>query len=113
MAGDYDLLAGSQFAADPDVLRRLYTPSQRSAYAVSRVDDPELNALLEQAYQELDSARRSELYGRAQRLILERVYSIPTYVLIYTIGAARKVRDLRVDVHGFPNLHDAWVRRDS
>ncbi|HTU62858.1 MAG TPA: ABC transporter substrate-binding protein, partial [Polyangiales bacterium] len=113
VAGDYDLLAGSQFAADPDVLRRLYTPSQRSAYSVSRVDDPELNQLLEQAYRELDAARRADLYAQAQQRILKRVYSIPTYVLIYTIGAARKVRDLRIDVHGFPILHDAWVRRDS
>jgi peptide/nickel transport system substrate-binding protein len=112
-AGDYDLLAGSQFAADPDVLRRIHTPGQRSASSVSRANDAELTKLLEDAYQTLDDSERSQLYGRAQRTILERVYAIPTYVLIYNVASTRRVRGIRIDVHGFPTFHDAWIQRDS
>lgn len=112
-AGDYDLIAASQFASDPDVLRRIHTPGHRSAASVSRVDDPELGALLTQGYQALTAEARVEPYKKAQRLILDRVYAIPTYVLLYTVAAARRVQGIRVDAHGFPSFYDAWIRRDS
>jgi peptide/nickel transport system substrate-binding protein len=108
-AGNWDLLAGSQFASDPDVLRRIYSPSQRTRVSPSRADDPELNRLLDDALAELDEAKRAVLYQRAQRLIVERDFAIPVYVLSYNIAAKSTVREIAIDVNGFPTFHDAWV----
>ena len=108
-AGDFDLLAGSQFAPDPDVLRRIHAPGLRARSSVSKVDDPELSTVLESASRELDPVRRVDAYKRAQRLIVDRVYAIPVYVLVYTVAAARKVHGIAVDVHGFPVLYDTFI----
>jgi peptide/nickel transport system substrate-binding protein len=109
-AGDFDLLAGSLFAPDPDVLRRIYSPRLRAATSVARVNDPELNDLLERGYTELDPQKRFEIYAQAQRVIVERTYSIPAYVLLYTVASANKVQGIGIDVHGFPVFYDSWLR---
>jgi peptide/nickel transport system substrate-binding protein len=109
-SGDFDLLAGSLFAPDPDVLRRIHSPEFRGATSVSKVDDPELEQLLEQGYTTLDDAARVAIYGRAQRLIIDRTYAIPVYVLNYSIVARANVFGVVIDRHGFPVFFDTWVQ---
>jgi peptide/nickel transport system substrate-binding protein len=107
--GNWDLLAGSQFASDPDVLRRIYSPSQRTRVSPSNANDPELNLILDQALSEFDEHKRAALYQRAQRLIVERNFAIPVYVLSYNVAAKNAVREIGIDVNGFPTFHEAWI----
>jgi peptide/nickel transport system substrate-binding protein len=108
-AGEYDLIAASQFASDPDVLRHIYTPATRAQFSASKVDDAELDRVLDAACRELDSSARVRLYEKAQRRIIEQTYAIPAYVLIYNIASASRVQGIAIDAHGFPSFHDAWV----
>ncbi len=108
-AGDFDVVAASQFAPDPDVLRRIYTPLARSQFSVAKTDDVELNRLLGSACEEGDPARRLELYADAQRRIVTQTYAIPAYVLLYNLVSARRARGIAIDVHGFPTFHGAWL----
>jgi peptide/nickel transport system substrate-binding protein len=105
--GEYDLTGGAQFADDPDVLRRYYVPSERSSLSGTRVDDPELSQWLQQAAAEADETRRATLYRLAQRKIIEKVYAIPIYVLLYNIASAGNVTGIAIDSHGFPHFHGA------
>jgi peptide/nickel transport system substrate-binding protein len=110
-AGEYDLVAGSLFASDPDVLRRLNSRKIRSAFAVSKVDDPELEALLEAGAEESDSGKRAAIYRKAQHIIIEKTYAIPTYVLKYNVATSQAVHGVAIDVAGFPVLYDTWIAR--
>jgi peptide/nickel transport system substrate-binding protein len=107
--GEYDLLAASQFASDPDVLRHIYTPATRAQFSASKVDDPELDRVLDAASREPDSSARVRLYKKAQHRIIEQTYAIPAYVLIYNVASASRVEGIAIDAHGFPTFHDAWV----
>ncbi len=109
-AGDFDLVAGSLFAPDPDVLRRIYAPDKPSLLAVFKGADPELSRLLIAGSEALESEERVKLYTQAQRLIIDKTYSIPAYVLIYSIAAANNVQGLVIDVHGFPVFNDTWLQ---
>ena len=109
-SGDYDLLAGSQFAPDPDVLRRLHSSTIRTTYSIAKTNDPELERLLDQGSAEIDAEKRRTIYASAQRLILDRIYAIPTYVLIYTVASRADVSGIEIDQNGFPDLYDAWQR---
>jgi peptide/nickel transport system substrate-binding protein len=108
-AGDFDVIAASQFAPDPDVLRRIYTPLVRSQFSVAKIDDPELNRLLGSACQEGEPAVRAELYAEAQRRIVTQTYAIPAYVLLYNLVTASRARGVAIDAHGFPTFHNAWL----
>jgi peptide/nickel transport system substrate-binding protein len=109
-AGDFDLVAGSLFAPDPDVLRRIYAPDKPSLLAVFKGADPELARLLVAGSEALRTEDRVKLYGQAQRLIIDKTYSIPAYVLSYAVAAANKVQGLAIDVHGFPVFNDTWLQ---
>ncbi len=109
-SGDFDLLGGSLFAPDPDVLRRVYAADKRSLLSVFKGNDPELNALLKSASEALSAEERVKLYAQAQHLIIEKTYSIPTYVLTYSVAAANNVEGITIDAHGFPVFNDAWLQ---
>jgi len=106
---EYDLAAGSQFAPDPDVLRRLYLPDGRDAASVSKLNDPEISQWLRDATREGDAERRAELYRKVERKLIEKAYAIPVYVLLYTIAHAADVNGITIDTHGFPEFHSAWL----
>ena len=109
-AGDFDLVAGSLFAPDPDVLRRIYATDGRSLLAVFKGASPELNQLLNDGAKTLATDERIQLYSKAQRLIVEKTFSIPVYVLIYPVAAANNVQGIAIDTHGFPVFNDAWIQ---
>lgn len=109
-AGDFDMVAGSLFAPDPDVLRRIYGADSPSLLAVFKGKDPELKQVLDDAARALTDDERVKLYARAQQLIVDRTYSIPTYVLVYSVAAANSVQGLAIDTHGFPVFNDAWIQ---
>jgi len=109
-AGNFDLVGGSLFAPDPDVLRRIYAADKSSLLAIFRGTDPELTRLLVAGSEALQSEERVKAYAQAQRLIIEKTYSIPTYVLVYSVAAANRVQGLAIDVHGFPVFSDTWIQ---
>jgi peptide/nickel transport system substrate-binding protein len=107
--GEFDLTGASQFAPDPDVLRRLHLPSVRPAASVSKVDDAEISAWLIQGTREPDGESRAELYRKVQRKLVEQAYAFPIYVLLYTIATTDAVQGLTIDTHGFPEFHGTWL----
>lgn len=106
---EFELTAASQFAPEPDVLRALFVPDNRPAVNGIKVDDPELTRLLNEGRREGEPRRRLELYEQAQRRIIEKVYAIPVYVLLYNIGSTTAVSGIEIDTHGFPNFQSAWL----
>jgi peptide/nickel transport system substrate-binding protein len=107
--GEFDLGGASQFAPDPDVLRRLHLPEGRPAASISKVDDAEISAWLKLGTREPDGESRAELYRRVQRKLIEQAYAFPIYILLYTIATTDTVHDLTIDTHGFPEFHGAWL----
>ncbi|WP_077034530.1 ABC transporter substrate-binding protein [Pelomonas sp. KK5] len=112
-AGDYDLLGGSQFASDPDVLRRIHSAALRSRISVSKVDDPALEQLLDAGAREQEPARRAAIYVDVQQRILDKTYAVPIYVLVYFIATRSSVHGVQLDAHGFPVFDGAWVEKAS
>jgi len=106
---NWDLLGGSQFASDPDVLGRIYSPSRRTRVSPSNANDPELTKLLDEALREGEPGKRVALYQQAQHLIVEREFAIPVYVLKYNVAASKAVREIGIDTNGFPSFHETWI----
>jgi peptide/nickel transport system substrate-binding protein len=111
--GEYDLVAGAQFADDPDVLRQYFVPASRSVLTGVRVDDAEITQWLTEAAVEDDLAKRAELYKKAQHKLIEKAYAIPVYVLLYNLATTTKVSGVFIDTHGFPNFHEAKLNASA
>ncbi|MEJ0020766.1 MAG: ABC transporter substrate-binding protein [Acetobacteraceae bacterium] len=106
---EFDLSGASQFAPDPDVLRRLHAPEGRDKSSVSKVADPEISQWLKDGTREGEAERRTELYAKVQRKLVEKSYAIPIYVLLYNIATTDAVSGINIDTHGFPHFHGAWL----
>jgi peptide/nickel transport system substrate-binding protein len=97
---------------DPDVLSA-FMHSRNAAprgFNFSQTRDAELDQIFDQAATEVDAAKRKQLYVRAIRLALERVYMLPVHNRDNVSLASTRVQALRFDVTGFfPWIHDAWL----
>ncbi len=92
LAGAYDLmLVGNHPAGDPD-LQEIWWASD-SPVNLGRIDDPELDALLEQGRTQTDPAERTETYEQVNRLFGEQAYNLWQAYNRWAIGAG-------TDVHG-------------
>ncbi|MFB0835908.1 ABC transporter substrate-binding protein [Arthrobacter halodurans] len=113
---EYDLVSAPYTKVGPDVLRILFhsdsTQPAPSGYFAnhSQVTDPELDALLTEAGETTDQARREALYDQAQRLVLEGHYVLPLYdqqnhflygSRLNGVGATTSVAS--------PTFHGAWL----
>jgi peptide/nickel transport system substrate-binding protein len=106
---EFDLSGASQFAPDPDVLRRLHLPDGRPASSVSKIDDAEISQWLTEGMREADAETRAGLYANVQRKLVEQSLAIPIYTLLYNIGTTTAVNGIDIDTHGFPQFHGAWL----
>ncbi|QHF25608.1 ABC transporter substrate-binding protein [Rathayibacter sp. VKM Ac-2804] len=84
-ANEYELVSAPYTKVGPDVLRTLYassgiTPAPSGYFANhAQVNDPALDALLEQASATVDETERADLYSQAQRIVLEGYWILPLY----------------------------------
>ncbi|MBM9466715.1 ABC transporter substrate-binding protein [Nakamurella leprariae] len=106
-SGDYDLFQSSGTRADGDILRQVWSPSQRNVAQLPA--DDELGVLLDGQAAEIDPDARQELLDQAQRLLIEQGYEIPLYQYVIVVGAAPDVHGLGVDTSPRDWFYDAWV----
>ena len=66
-------------------------PLLHSTSSWSRVDDPELDAMLEEARGTLDEGQRMDAYARIQDRVAEQRYILPLYQAVALYGASDKL----------------------
>ncbi len=112
LAGDYDMIAASQFSGDPDVMRMIFsTKGPNGEENLARANKPELDEWLERGYSTNDEKVRNENYGKAQEYIIENAYSIPTYLFQYSFATVAELKGIEFDSPGFPVFYDAWLQQ--
>lgn len=110
--GDYDMAPLGWTYGDPDVLFLLYHSTQgASGLNFGKVNDPELDAVLEAGRETVVDEDRMLIYHDAQRIMNENAYILPVYVNeVYVVSNAR-VQDLLFSVTGGVYFHDAWIEQ--
>ena len=84
--GDYTVSRGGYPMEDQNTDSPYFDMYHKDGtFNVSRVNNPEVNSLLEQARQELDADKRSELYVQINQILTDEAYFIPCYFRASTI----------------------------
>ena len=94
---DYDITPSWWYneTTDPDqAVRWALCGSCGNSSFYSYYENPEVDALVEEAVRETDPAARGELYSEIQRIALEEVAQIPLYYPPYTIAMSDQVEGL-------------------
>jgi len=104
-AGEYHLIALNFFGYDPVVLNAFYQSNGVRNW--SHIADSALDKLLLSGQQEMDPARRKEIYAQIQRRIMDQAVVLPIRDYVNLNGIAVGVEGLRFDAQGwFPYLTD-------
>jgi peptide/nickel transport system substrate-binding protein len=115
-AGRYQAMTGGVWHTNtPDALYINYHGSQipdgtRGGQNISRLDDPQLNTLLEQARETNDAGALRSLYAQAQARLIELVPAVPLYDNHTVIAFANHVRGVIYDTsHETPHFETIWL----
>lgn len=101
-AGAYHLVPFNAFGLDPALLNSFYHSAGANNYG--KLNDPELDALLDAATREIDPQGRLNLIADIQAHILDEAYVLPLRER-RNLNASRGLRGLRFDAYGwFPLL---------
>lgn len=109
-SGDFDLSWGNSSRADGDVLRTSFSSAASNNY---RINDPELEALLQEQLSLGDKTARDAVLAEAQERIANQYHHIPVHELTTIIGTQPEVHgislgaDSRLDL-----LVGAWKQAD-
>jgi len=110
--GRYHLIPQNFSGSDPDLLWAYY--HSEVPFNWSKISDPTLDELLDQARSVSDPARRTEFYAQAQQRIMELALLIPIRDPVNLNAANVRVQGLRFDAHGwFPLLHDVYLSQPT
>ncbi|MFJ4695821.1 ABC transporter substrate-binding protein [Streptomyces sp. NPDC088766] len=105
-SGDFDAVWGNLTRADPDILRSQYSTRLANFY---HLPASPLDSLLTQQAATTDAAKRKQLVGQAQRLIVQNAYVVPVVELQTQLGVAKKVHGLGLEASSRIQLHDTWI----
>lgn len=104
---------GWRGASDPDFMRPIFhsanigkSPLQRTHFKDERLDQ-----LLDEGSREQDRTKRAALYREAQEIILKQALIVPLWDRYNFVGARSNVRDLTVDLRGYPRVNDVWFAK--
>lgn len=108
--GNHHLLPFSSSGTDPHILRTFFY--SQASFNWSKVNDPELDAWLDEAARLSDRSQRAALYSKVQNRIMDQALVIPIRDYVNLNGVNNRVQGLRYDAQGwFPWLIDVTVQQ--
>lgn len=116
-ANQYDVVSAPYTKVGADVLRILYdsasiTPAPSGYFAnLAQLDEPRLDALLQQAARTSDTAERGDLYEQAQKTILASGTVLPLYDQQNHFLVRSAVHGVRTTAVSTPWFGSAWIDR--
>jgi ABC-type transport system substrate-binding protein len=93
---------------DPVILSTEFLSKNVSTFNVSRLADPAIDKLLNEAAAMQDERMRVEAYKKIDDILIRLVAQIPLVDQITIVGTRRQVMGYRFDVVSFPVLYDVY-----
>jgi peptide/nickel transport system substrate-binding protein len=99
------------WSPDPDQLSATYhSRNIESGFNWSHFNNPEFDALVDQAAQEGDDAKRCELYHQAQTILWDQAAAIPIQQKAAILVAQTKLQGIAFDGNAYPYYYDTTIQ---
>lgn len=112
--GDYHLIPFLFSSSDPDIIRTTFHSSNiEGGFNWSKFSDSQLDTWLDEGEQEMDPARRRQIYAEIQQRIMEQAIIVPIRDYVNLNAAQAGVQGLRYDRQGwFPWLYEVTIEEN-
>ncbi|MBI3915086.1 MAG: hypothetical protein HY327_12985 [Chloroflexi bacterium] len=93
------------------LMRETFHSSYINALNLNRVNDPQLDELLDASLRASDETRALEFVAEAQKLAVEKAYSVPLYTVNKFYAVSNRIKGLVSNEYTFryPNLFNAYI----
>jgi peptide/nickel transport system substrate-binding protein len=109
-AGTHHLMPFVISGTDPDLLSDFFHSRNLGGFNFAKVNDPELDAWLDEASRERDWSKRAALYTKVQQRVMDEAWILPVRDQVNLNASSTRVQGLSYDVQGwFPILADVWL----
>ena len=99
-AGDFGMMILAWRSNDPAILQTLWHSSQIGGWNFANLNNPEVDALLDEGGRIVDMEKRCEIYGEVQRILMEEAVCLPMNTAAQLLGYRNDVRQVRPAVGG-------------
>ncbi len=107
--GDFDLMVTDHGSVDPDILYLLMDSKQIGGLNFSRINDKQLDVLLEKGQTTTDRAERQKVYEQIQRLVVDQAYWVPLYSAKTFQVVNNRIQGVKPNPLATLNVQDMWV----
>lgn len=108
--GEFEMTFMGYYGNDPDALFTFLHSSQINVMNHSRVNNPELDSLLEKSRVTIDLEERKKVVHQIQKLVVEDAYWVPIYSEKQYHVANKRVKGIKQAFDGLL-FHDSWVSK--
>jgi peptide/nickel transport system substrate-binding protein len=110
--GQHHIIPFTLSSSDPHILySAFHSANVEQGFNWSKIQDVELDDLLDQGMQILEEQERAQIYAEIQQRIMSQALIIPIRDYVNLNGASAKVAGLRYDAQGwFPWLYDVKIQ---
>jgi peptide/nickel transport system substrate-binding protein len=109
-AGNHQAEMMGYTTSDPDIAFTWFHSSNAgSGLNMSHINDPELDAMIEDARTTMDLEARAEKYAEMQRYIVDLSLWVPLWVDQYYIAFNKALRNATFHEDGYTVYFDAWI----
>jgi peptide/nickel transport system substrate-binding protein len=77
----------------------------------ARIEDAQIDDLIQQGVTETDTAARTEIYRQLQQLVMEQALILPAYETALAHALQPNVHGFTADLLGRPNMIDVWMEQ--
>jgi len=95
--GEHNLGLKFWLTADPEFLRLHFRSSNIGNWNWSMVNDPKMDALLDEGATTLDLKKRAQVYSEIQLKIMREALEVPLFDAEYVTGFAARVQGIEID----------------
>src|SRR5690606_35898554 len=95
---------------DPDILALLFHSNQVGGLNHTRVQNAELDELLEKGRLTIDPEERKQIYAQVQEIVVENAYWAPIYTGKVFHVVNKKAQDVKI-FNGELQFQDSWVQQ--
>lgn len=106
-AGDHNLVVLFLIYGDPDALRLVYNTG--AAFNFSLWSDPETDRLLEEGFTESDPAKRFEIYGKVQDIVMDQALVATLVYENNLLGISKNVQGITFDITAYPIFYGVYI----
>lgn len=108
--GDYQMSLLSYSYSDPDILSMFFHSSQIGGLNHVRLQDPELDALLEKGRTTVEPEERKQVYAQVQENVVENAYWVPIFAEKVFVVVNSRVKDVKMN-NVSVEFQDSWVQQ--